>query len=243
MSLPADRRAANQYDRPTRGGGGDSDCIRANFPDLNIWAGHAIVFSSGDAKAEMEIRELLELTERYLGRIHLAWWMIDGVAAVGGASLSGWAAHIQGWGWLVIVLAAVGGFVVTSCGMAALILLVKMVSVPRQIPLRRALQIAYEQCEGTVVGQYIDRAYQDPEERLSYLYHSLGIHDVLLFAKRPPSSQSRLISETHKELVLMPGTSDLAELYSHKTPAYKDVGIRRADLWRVTRLLRQLDPG
>jgi hypothetical protein len=113
----------------------------------------------------------------------------------------------------------------------------------RQIPLRRALQIAYEQCESTVVGQYIDRAYQESEERPSYLYHSLGIHNVPLFARRPPSSQSRRISETHKELMLMPGTSDLAEVTSHKKPVFKDASVRRADLWRVVRHLRQLDPG
>ena len=109
-----------------------------------------------------------------------------------------------------------------------------------RVPMRRAAQIAYERCEGTRLGEFVARMFKSPDERLSYFYHAFGVRRVPMFARQPPSRRARPIPlDSHKSLVLMDGTNDLATITNQKRAVYTDTSIRRTDLWRTIRDLRK----
>jgi hypothetical protein len=57
--------------------------------------------------------------EGWLGRIHLYRWLI-GDAAV--AALIGWWLHLQGWDWIVVILAAFGALCIVFIGLVLIVL-------------------------------------------------------------------------------------------------------------------------
>jgi len=110
------------------------------------------------------------------------------------------------------------------------------------IAVRDAARTLYEACEGTTVGAYLKRMYQEPEGRLSHIFHFFEAYGVPLFAASPPSRTLRKIEWAGGNLMLLPDSSDLAFVGTHSKPAYRNASIRQRDLRRLIRQLRKTDP-
>jgi len=62
-----------------------------------------------------------------------------------------------------------------------------------QVPLERAEQIAYDRCENTPVGRFVDRISKTHYSKLTYYYHALEVNNVRVYGKKPPSRRARQI--------------------------------------------------
>jgi hypothetical protein len=110
------------------------------------------------------------------------------------------------------------------------------------VNVRDAAQMAYEALEGTPIGTYLERLYQEPESRLSHIFHLFEAYGLPLFAASPPSDRLRKIEWVGGNLMLLPDSSDLAFVSTHTKPAYRNASIRQADLRRLIRQCRKTEP-
>lgn len=62
----------------------------------------------------MELSAALESAEKYLGRLHLIWWLTECALAIGAAVVSSQWATTLSWPWFLVALAAFGGLVATA---------------------------------------------------------------------------------------------------------------------------------
>lgn len=56
----------------------------------------------------MPISHIFEVCERYLARVHLIWWLADGMISLVSGGAIGWLARLDGWGWLIVCAASFG---------------------------------------------------------------------------------------------------------------------------------------
>lgn len=110
-----------------------------------------------------------------------------------------------------------------------------------RIPLMDAARICYEKCEGTFAGDVITGLNDTPQKRLSYFVASFTAHNVPLFGEKAPSKKSRSIpSGELKNLVMREGTSDLMDLIYKDRLAYRNVYVKRPDLWKHLHFLKSV---
>ena len=113
----------------------------------------------------VDIQKLWETAERWLGRVHLLWWIAGGVVSAAISSISGFVASSVGLYWLAVALAVFGGLSLSAVTLVSALWLAQLLVGRGLVPLRRALQLAYEGCEGTPTGKYIDQRDKDSETK------------------------------------------------------------------------------
>lgn len=98
-----------------------------------------------------------------------------------------------------------------------------------QIPLRTALQKAYETVEDARLGAEIREKAPTDSALTSYLLNRLEDTGVTLYGKRPPSTVARQIPRCEmRELTLVEGQSDL-EVRADKEVKFSDVYVTQSD--------------
>ncbi len=72
----------------------------------------------------MAFTKFFEVGERYLGRVHLLWWIIEIAISLSSGALGGWWAHANGFPSPLIALTVVGAFVVAATVLTALYIVI-----------------------------------------------------------------------------------------------------------------------
>lgn len=163
----------------------------------------------------------------------------------------------------IVCLRYVAGSAIWPNLLTSLVWLVTKLAQHPRIPLRWGLILLYRGCEGTDIGRYMDGTFPDHEDRLQYTFNHIWINDVPVFAIKSLGKRRQVLDQgdiriiqwsggkrqvktvrgMSAELHVMRGTSNLAYALSHKTVAFTNSRVRLVDVWKVSQLMRQLDPG
>jgi hypothetical protein len=111
-----------------------------------------------------------------------------------------------------------------------------------RVPLLDAARICYEKCEGFPIGNWVTQTNKTPHKRLSYFIASFIVNEVPIFGEKPPSNVARQMSvQETKGVISKDETHNFMNLYDSKEIAFRNVYIRRIDLWRHLKYLRKLN--
>jgi hypothetical protein len=171
-----------------------------------------------------------------------AGWALVGIW--GGALVTlllSWLEQHPFWWWTVAVTSSTGLIIgigllmwpTTSgwFGQSVPDVLCRFLPGSRLLPLRDALLLAYQQCEASVgEGNFSAGFHGTPDAELSPYLDALASRRASLFARRSGSGRRLRVESAPGRFVLIPGTSDLAEVESPGTAVYENVAVRASEI-------------
>jgi hypothetical protein len=89
-------------------------------------------------------------------------------------------------------------------------------------------------------GDFVKTEFRTEEDRIAFFVSTFAARNVPMFGQHPPSEVARQIPQPEKRnLTLLEGGNDLRRITGRGETEYRNVYIRRPDLWRHIRHLRQ----
>jgi hypothetical protein len=109
-----------------------------------------------------------------------------------------------------------------------------------RVPLRNALQLCFETTQSSAAGPWVSAEYSTEHKRFDFMLCSLIAHRAPMFGREQGSRIAYEIPQpAMKNLQLVEGTSNLQRIAGREgSPEYLDVYMRRPDLWRQARRLK-----